>query len=792
MTDFLDALNEPQKQAVMAVDGPVMVIAGAGSGKTRVLTYRIAHLLSLGVPPFQILALTFTNKAAREMRERIAQLVDASRAKSLWMGTFHSIFARILRSEAERLGFPRNFTIYDTNDSKRVIKAVLKVQNLDEKTYQPNYLLGRISNAKNNLISTVDYNEDREIQLQDVQMRKPKTGLIYSLYQQKLRKAGAMDFDDLLFNTNVLLRDFPDVLYTYQQRFEYILVDEYQDTNYAQYLIIKKLAANNENLCVVGDDAQSIYAFRGANIRNILNFKNDYPDFQTFKLEQNYRSTGHIVQAANSVIEHNKDQIFKKIWTGNETGERVQVVRTSNEADEAHWLASRMYELKTEKQISNRSFAVLYRTNAQSRAIEEALRRLNIPYRVFGGVSFYQRKEVKDLLAYFRLVINPLDEDAFLRAIQFPPRGVGQSTLNKLVAAAGEQGKSIWEVALHPQAHGVQLHSGLLGKLASFTDLIRRFSGELYKLNAYELGERIATLSGIRKHYFEEGTPESINRRENVEELLAGLKDFVSGNTDLAGMASDREKDPGSISKEQMRTLDEFMQDIVLLTDADVVEADKKQDPDSVSLMTVHAAKGLEFPYVFIAGAEENLFPSQLSVNSREELEEERRLFYVALTRAMKLATITHAETRFRYGQFNFCEPSRFVDELHTDSIQYLGSKPGGKASGRVFPTNKPAPAKDRQTPAISGRRLKKITGERPHPTASAARTETSSASSREFGILPPEQLHVDMRVQHQRFGNGTIIQLEGSGQHARATVMFTGFGTKQLLLKYARLKILD
>jgi DNA helicase II / ATP-dependent DNA helicase PcrA len=777
MADFLKELNEPQQQAVKAVEGPVMVIAGAGSGKTRVLTYRVAYLLDQGIAPFNILALTFTNKAAREMRERIARLVDASKAKSLWMGTFHSIFARILRAEAPKLDFPSNFTIYDTEDSKRVMRSLIKEQQLDDKTYNPSYVLSRISHAKNNLISATDYNEDFEIQNQDKQSRKPKIGLLYSLFQQRLRKAAAMDFDDLLFNTNVLLRDFPDVLYKYQKRFEYILVDEYQDTNFSQYLIIKKLAANNENICVVGDDAQSIYAFRGANIQNILNFKNDYPDYQLFKLEQNYRSTRFIVDAANSIIENNKDQIFKKIWTSNESGEKVHIVKTASESEEARWLGNRIFELKMGQQQAHSAFAILYRTNAQSRAIEESLRKLNIPYRIYGGVSFYQRKEVKDLLAYFRLVINPNDEDAFLRTVNFPARGIGLTTTNKLLAAAGEKDKNIWEVALDPAAFGVSLHSGTLGKLNDFTTLIRRFSAELYRLNAFELGERIVTLTGIRKHYLEDGTPESINRRDNIEELLSGLKDFATAQTE-------------DESDNQMRTLDEFMQDVALLTDADTEkekeEAGGKQD--KVSLMTVHAAKGLEFPYVFIAGTEENLFPSQLSVNSRQELEEERRLFYVALTRAMKLATITYAETRFRYGNFNICEPSRFIDELNPEFTSHI-NQPGRKKAAQ--PVKENFRESLRHFTKIGDSRQGDSPAGAAHQTTQHAQAHSPVTNEEGFGIVDPGTLRVNMQIHHQRFGLGTIAELEGSGLNTKATVMFNSFGKKQLLLKYARLKII-
>ncbi len=768
MVDFLKDLNEPQQEAVKTTAGPVMVIAGAGSGKTRVLTYRVAYLLSKGVPPFRILALTFTNKAAREMRERIATLVDPSSAKSLWMGTFHSIFARILRAEADKLNYPSQFTIYDSDDSKRVIRKIVKEQNLDDKTYAAGFVLSRISNAKNNLISANDYNEDVEIQSHDRQSQKPKLGLIYSLYQQKLRRASAMDFDDLLFNTNVLLRDFPDVLYKYQQRFDHILVDEYQDTNFSQYLIVKKLAANNENLCVVGDDAQSIYAFRGANIQNILNFKNDYPDYKLFKLEQNYRSTEYIVSAANSLIAHNKNQIQKHIWTSNSGGEKIRLMQTANEGDEAYWVGNEIFNLIQQNQLPNSAFAVLYRTNAQSRAMEEALRRLNIPYRIFGSVSFYQRKEIKDLLAYFRLVINPMDEDALLRVINFPARGIGATTVNRLVAAANDLNKPLWEVAADPEAHQVKLNSGITRKLSEFITMVKSFAARLFKINAFEMGELIVNKSGIRKLYFEDGSPESMNRRDNIEELLTGLQDFVRSDSEEEGNGG-------------LRTLDEFMQDIALLTDADTQDEDP-QNTNKVSLMTIHAAKGLEFPYVFITGVEENLFPSQLSINSQTELEEERRLFYVAITRAMKQATITWAETRFRYGNFNLCEPSRFIDELDPEYVNYL-SAPGRQ---RLKSTTQESFAESRK-------RFSKLTEnmDQPAKTGDASSSGAEQAGEGGFAILDPGSLNVDMKVKHQRFGKGKVVAMEGSGKSAKATVVFAGAGKKQLLLKFARLKIL-
>lgn len=760
MTQFLNELNESQRNATTHTEGPVMVIAGAGSGKTRVLTYRIAYLLHNNVDPFRILALTFTNKAAREMKERIAHLVGASRAKSLWMGTFHSVFAKILRFEADNLGFPSNFTIYDTDDSKRLIKTIVKEQQLDDKAYNASYVLNRISNAKNNLISAIDYNEDAEIQHYDIQSRKPKTGLIYSLYQQRLQRAAAMDFDDLLFNTNVLLRDFPDVLYKYQQKFEYILVDEYQDTNFSQYLIVKKLAANNENLCVVGDDAQSIYAFRGANIQNILNFKKDYPDNKVFKLEQNYRSTQNIVNAANSIILNNKDQIPKKVWTENAEGEKIRIIRAINDMEEAAWVANNIFETKMNQQVSPRDFAILYRTNMQSRAMEEALRKINIPYRIFGGVSFYQRKEIKDMLAYFRLVINHHDEDAFLRIVNFPTRGIGKTSIEKLIVAANDNQVPLMEVAAQPQQYQIPIGSAVQRRLQDFVTMIKSLSTQLQQYNAFEMGKKIAISAGVLKHYHEDESPESVNRKENIEELLNGLKEFSELPSDVEG-------------ESQVRTLDIFMQDISLMTDADQQSKDPA-DMDVVSLMTIHAAKGLEFPYIYMVGVEENLFPSQMSLSSRSDLEEERRLFYVAITRAMSQLTISYAESRFRYGNFDYCEPSRFIDELAPEYVVNFASGAFRKKTPQT------------ESFAESRKRFSENT------LSQDSATDMPPAQDQEkiFKSIPPDQLQPGLIIQHQRFGIGKIEALEGKGENAKATVVFDNFGKKQLLLKFAKLKI--
>ncbi len=772
MADFLKQLNDSQREAVVQTEGPVMVIAGAGSGKTRVLTYRTAYLLSKRVSPFSILALTFTNKAAREMKERIAMLVGYRKAQNLWMGTFHSVFARILRVEAEKTGFDRNFTIYDTTDSKRVLKKIIKEQNLDEKAYHPGFVLNRISNAKNNLISARDYNEDFEIQTYDHQANKPKIGLIYSIYQNRLAKASALDFDDLLFFTNVLLRDFPDVLYKYQKKFKYILVDEYQDTNYSQYVIVKKLAADNENIFIVGDDAQSIYAFRGASIANILNFKKDYPDHKLFKLEQNYRSTQLIVKAANSVIKNNVDQIYKEIWTDNGPGEKIRIVNSSCEAGEATMIANSIMQLKANDRLPNSDFAVLYRTNAQSRAVEEAFRKLNIPYQVYGGLSFYQRKEVKDLLAYFRLVINHYDEDALTRIINFPARGIGTTTLNKLIVAAGENKTGLWNVVQNPAKYNVSLHSGLLNRLESFSNMIKSFRVQMSKLNAFELGKKIAKESRILKYYFEENSPEAINRKENIEELINGLSEFCE-------KAKKKVDEEVQQTGENPASIEAFMQDIALLTDLDT--EDDAKDTNKVSVMTVHSAKGLEFQHVFLAGAEENLFPSILSTGSRSELEEERRLFYVAVTRAMKSFTISYCDTRFKYGNFNFCEPSRFIDELSYDCVETTSTTESGSLGKREETNN--------DTLSVLANKTGKS---RLTPLRETSKRKTSINQNSEFKILEPGSLQVNMIIQHKRFGQGKIIELAGDNDNAQATVLFSGFGKKKLLLKYAKIKILS
>ncbi len=766
MRNFLEELNAEQRKAVECTDGPTMVIAGAGSGKTRALTYKIAYLLSKGVDPFNVLSLTFTNKAAAEMKERVLNLVGSADARNVWMGTFHSVFAKILRVEAEKIGYPTNFSIYDTDDTKSLMRTLIKEQNLDVKQYVPGYVLGRISSAKSSLISDVEYNNNGELLLQDKNAGKPMIGRLFTLYNYRLKKASAMDFDDLLYNTNVLLRDFPEVLYKYQRKFHYILVDEYQDTNYAQYLIVKKLAANNENICVVGDDAQSIYGFRGANIQNILNFKTDYPDLKTFKLEQNYRSTKVIVNAANSVIAKNKDQIFKEIWTDNDEGNKIKILRAMSDNEEGSLVANSIFEYKMNNQLPNSDFAILYRTNAQSRSMEEALRKLNIPYRIYGGLSFYKRKEIKDLIAYFRIVINHNDEEALMRVINYPPRGIGQTSLDRLRIAAEESGRSVWRAMEALEFFKTDINQGTKNKISDFIAMIKSFSIQVKNQNAYEVAKKIAISTGIMKNLNEDDTPEGVSRLENIEELLNAIKDFT-------------EKEPDNIEPleegtSHIRTLDEFMQDVALLTDADT---DDKDDTNKVSLMTIHAAKGLEFPYVFVVGLEENLFPSIMSIGSRSDLEEERRLFYVAITRAEQVLTLSYAENRYRWGNLVYSEPSRFIEEIDIRFIDYPQKNPlGNKNTQMDF-----SPKKDFNfyaTPPINKTNLKKI-----NITESDT---TSSSESIDF-----ELIQTGLDVEHDRFGRGKVLQVEGTGASMKATVFFENIGQKQLLLKFAKLRVI-
>ena len=756
--NYLDTLNPQQLEAVRHTEGASMVIAGAGSGKTRVLTYRIAHLIDTGVDPFNILALTFTNKAAREMKSRIAELIGEGEAKNVSMGTFHSIFARILRHHSDKLGYPSNYTIYDTQDSRSLIKTIIKELKLDDKTYKPGLVQYRISGAKNNLISAAAYEANSDIVIEDKMSGKPRLFEIYKAYEKRCFMAGAMDFDDLLFKTNVLFKDHPEVLHFYQHRFRYILVDEYQDTNYAQYLIVKKLADVFGNICVVGDDAQSIYSFRGANIENILNFKNDYPEHRVFKLEQNYRSTKTIVNAANSIIAKNKDQIQKTVWTDNDQGNQIKVIRTLTDNEEGKVISNLIYEIKVNEQADNGDFAILYRTNAQSRSFEEALRKLNLPYKIYGGLSFYQRKEIKDLLAYFQLTANPKDEEALKRVINYPKRGIGKTSVEKMIVAADHYGVSLWEIITEPQKYPANIPSGTMNKVNAFVTAIQSYRVQMEKVDAYELASTIAKSSGILKELYDDKSPEGVARHENIQALLAGIKEFTENTA-----AGDNE----------IAHLSDFLIDVALLTDAD---DEKEEDRDKITLMTIHASKGLEFPYVFVVGLEENLFPSQLSLNSRSELEEERRLFYVALTRAEKRATLSYATSRYRWGNLITSEPSRFIEEIDTEFLDIQAPmRSGGRSLNQVNLERKTG-ASSKSVFSNKQRTLKKVTN------------DMKPKAGTQASLL---DLKVGNNVKHERFGKGKVVGLEGDPP-VKATVFFPNAGNKQLLLKFARLEILD
>ncbi|MAC94705.1 MAG: ATP-dependent DNA helicase [Flavobacteriales bacterium] len=793
---YLDGLNAAQRAAVEHTEGPSMVIAGAGSGKTRVLTYRIAHLMKKGVDPFNILALTFTNKAAREMKERIANITGPHEAKNLWMGTFHSVFARILRAEAEKLHYPSNFTIYDTQDSKSLLKSIIKELGLDDKVYKVGLVLNRISSAKNNLLSATAYNNNTTIQAEDRQMAKPKIGEIYKLYEQRCFKAAAMDFDDLLFKTNILLRDFPDVLYKYQHRFKYVLVDEYQDTNFSQYLIVKKLAALNENVCVVGDDAQSIYAFRGANIQNILNFQRDYPDCKVFKLEQNYRSTKNIVNAANYIIGNNKDQLEKEVWTENVDGAKIKVSRTLTDNEEGNLVANAIIEIKHNQQADNKDFAILYRTNAQSRAMEEALRKKDVPYKIYGGTSFYQRKEIKDLLAYCRLVINPADDEAIKRVINYPARGIGKTTLDKVTILANERGKSLWEVINSPELANIGVNAGARNKINQFCSMIRSFQALAKHKNAHEVMEEVAKTSTILKDLFSDKSPEGVARYDNIMELLNGVKEFVEND-----VVEENENAVPIPEDGNEKSLAVFLQDIALLTDAD---SDDPEDLNKVSLMTIHAAKGLEFPYVFVVGMEENLFPSQLSLNSRSELEEERRLFYVALTRAEKEVQLSYAASRYRWGNLIYCEPSRFIEEIDPRFLEYdtppeaSNSQSFEQDRGSYFNANTERSTqttfKSRKATGMS--QVSKKDPKKPSEKIIPPHKKMVSVDDAKRKVDPSfantaGKIEEGMRVEHLRFGKGKVTKIEGQEPNKKATIHFDQVGEKQLLLKFAKLRIL-
>ncbi len=771
--DYLKGLNEAQYEAVTTLEGPLMVLAGAGSGKTRVLTMRIAHLITNLVDPFHILALTFTNKAAKEMKERIAKVVGQSEARSLWMGTFHSVFARILRSEAHYLGYPSNFTIYDSQDSLNVLKKVLKDANIDADLYKPKKVMARISNYKNNLITVKAYLANPELIENDERANMKHMGLIYQKYVDACYRNGAMDFDDLLLRTNELLTRFPEVLAKYQDRFRYILVDEYQDTNHSQYLIVKALASKFENICVVGDDAQSIYSFRGANIHNILNFKKDYPDAVTVSLEQNYRSTQNIVNAANVVISKNVQQFKKNVFSDNEEGDKIKVYRSLSDADEANFVASNIWELHNTQQRKFTDFAILYRTNSQTRAFEDSLRRKNIPYRVYGGLSFYQRKEVKDLVAYLRLLINENDGEALSRIINYPARGIGETTQNKLIVFADSQNVSITTVLgnLGMYAPLLGLNNGILTKLADFWAMIKAFQVMLKSENAYTVAMEVAKRTGLIKFLKDDQTPEGISRLENVQELMNSMQGFIEEQQQL------EDGDP---------SLSNFLENIALSADT---QNDKKEEGDQVSLMTIHLSKGLEFPVVHLVGLEENLFPSFMSSSTREELEEERRLFYVALTRAEKQAFFSYAVSRFQWGKITDAEPSRFLSEMDTAHLEFINpaiesrfvNHSGLKssifddepASPRFFKKKEEKKTIQRNEPLPTPQKLK--------PVATARIINPSGASS--------EDIEVGDQVRHDRFGVGEVLFLDGTDpQNIKAKVKFQHEGEKNLILKFAKL----
>ncbi|MCC7232800.1 MAG: UvrD-helicase domain-containing protein [Bacteroidia bacterium] len=775
-TKYLEELNDAQNAAVIHTEGPVMIIAGAGSGKTRVLTYRIAHLLCMNVDAFHILALTFTNKAAKEMRNRIERIAG-NEARNLWMGTFHAVFAKILRIEAERLLFPVNFTIYDTDDSRSLMKSIIREQALDDKLYKPEVILNRISAAKNNLYSWQDYQNNAQFIADDYASGKPKIAELFELYVKRCRRNSAMDFDDLLFNMYDLINRFPEALHKYQHKFKYILVDEFQDTNFVQYSILKKLAAAFENICVVGDDAQSIYAFRGANIRNILTFEKDYPDLKVFKLEQNYRSTKTIVNAANSLIEKNKTRLKKEVWTHNETGRKISVLRALSDNEEGMMVANSIFETRVNHQWHNHDFAILYRTNAQSRSMEEALRKMNIPYRIYGGLSFYKRKEIKDILAYFRLAINPDDEEALKRVINVPARGIGKTTLDRLVVTGAEQDRSAWSL-ITDSSNPCGVNSSTLQRLSDFALMIQGFSLKLKTESAYDLATYICTSSGLLRELYHDKTPEGLSRYENVQELLNGIREFVE-----TGRSITPQGDPGINQDEgQVRTLEMYMQDIALLTDAD--EGDEK-NKDTVSLMTVHAAKGLEFPAVFVVGLEENLFPSQLSLNDREDLEEERRLFYVAITRAEKLLTLSWATSRYRWGNLINCEPSRFLEEIDPEFLEEVS--PRHPHSGNPVLEDHPAERWE-------SRKYDRGRGNgssRPIGTTQSVLKKVNTPEVRNFTGDDTSHIQPGMQVEHEKFGKGKVLLVEGNASDRKATICFNGFGNKQILLKYARLKML-
>ena len=784
MPDYIEELNEGQRNAVLYNDGPSLVIAGAGSGKTRVLTYKIAYLLENGYQPWNILALTFTNKAAREMKERIARQVGPERARHLWMGTFHSMFLRILHVEAGHIGFTSQFTIYDTADSKSLIRSIIKEMGLDEKVYKPGMVQARISNAKNHLVSPAGYANNKEAYEGDRAAKVPALRDIYQRYWERCRQADAMDFDDLLFYTFLLFRDHPEVLARYQEQFRYILVDEYQDTNFAQHSIVLQLAKNHQHVCVVGDDAQSIYSFRGADIDNILYFTKVYPDTKVFKLEQNYRSTQTIVRAANSLIEKNQWQIRKEVFSEKEKGEAIGVYQAYSDVEEGDIVVNKIAELRREKRYAYSDFAILYRTNAQSRIFEEAMRKRSMPYRIYGGLSFYQRKEIKDVIAYFRLIVNPNDEEAFKRIINYPARGIGDTTVGKIIAAATGHNVSLWTVLCEPLAYGLNFNKGTVGKLQAFRELISAFITDAAEKNAYEIGADIIRQSGIINDVCQDNSPENLSRKENIEELVNGMSDFCAQRQE--------EGNPNVL-------LGDFLSEISLLTDQD---SDKDGDDEKITLMTVHSAKGLEFKNVFVVGMEENLFPSGMVGDSPRALEEERRLFYVAITRAEEHCFLSYAKTRFRYGKMEFGSPSRFLKDIdirflrlpqdagmfrrvEEEAVAFRRENARGFAPDKE---NAPYGGKERVSvrpkqqiiaPTVP-RNLKRVA-----PSANTASTSLSDGGS-------ANRIQQGQLIEHERFGLGEVLKVEGEGDNAKATIRFKNAGDKQLLLRFARFKVLS
>ena len=784
MPDYIEELNEGQRNAVLYNDGPSLVIAGAGSGKTRVLTYKIAYLLENGYQPWNILALTFTNKAAREMKERIARQMGPERARHLWMGTFHSIFLRILHVEAGHIGFTSQFTIYDTADSKSLIRSIIKEMGLDEKVYKPGMVQARISNAKNHLVSPAGYANNKEAYEGDRAAKVPALRDIYQRYWERCRQADAMDFDDLLFYTFLLFRDHPEVLARYQDQFRYILVDEYQDTNFAQHSIVLQLAKNHQHVCVVGDDAQSIYSFRGADIDNILYFTKVYPDTKVFKLEQNYRSTQTIVRAANSLIEKNQWQIRKEVFSEKEKGEAIGVYQAYSDVEEGDIVVNKIAELRREKRYAYSDFAILYRTNAQSRIFEEAMRKRSMPYRIYGGLSFYQRKEIKDVIAYFRLIVNPNDEEAFKRIINYPARGIGDTTVGKIIAAATGHNVSLWTVLCEPLAYGLNFNKGTVGKLQAFRELISTFITDAAEKNAYEIGADIIRQSGIINDVCQDNSPENLSRKENIEELVNGMSDFCAQRQE--------EGNPNVL-------LGDFLSEVSLLTDQD---SDKDGDDEKITLMTVHSAKGLEFKNVFVVGIEENLFPSSMVGDSPRALEEERRLFYVAITRAEEHCFLSYAKTRFRYGKMEFGSPSRFLKDIDVRFLrlpQDAGMFRRVEEEAAVFrrenargfaPDREDAPYGGKERVSVRPkqqiiaptvpRNLKRVA-----PSANTASTSPSAGAS-------ANRVQQGQLIEHERFGLGEVLKVEGEGDNAKATIRFKNAGDKQLLLRFARFKVLS